>query len=211
MIRAVVIGTSAGGFNALSSILPALPAHFPLPITVVQHLHLGSGDYTLTYLSQRCAIAVTEARDKLPLLPATAYIAPADYHLSIERDFTLSLSLEPPVNFSRPSIDLLFESAAIAYGGNLAGVILTGANADGARGLAAIKRAGGVTIVEDPKTAQYGAMPLAALAATLVDHVVPVERVAPLLQSLAAGDMSPGTSLLSDSSPTRNSPEASHD
>jgi two-component system chemotaxis response regulator CheB len=157
-VGAVVIGTSAGGVEALSVILPALPATFRLP--------------------------VREADDKEPIEAGTVYFAPPDYHLLIEKDGTVALSNDGLVNFSRPSIDVLFESAAEVYGARLLGVILTGANSDGADGLAAVRGAGGFAVVQDPAEAQAAVMTEAALARTAVDYVLPLHEIAALLQRI---------------------------
>jgi two-component system chemotaxis response regulator CheB len=188
MFEAAVLGVSAGGLNALRTIIPKLPASFPLPVAIVQHLDAQSESYLADWLSRESAIAVKEAEDKEMLRPSTAYLAPAGYHLLIEPDRTLSLSVDDKINFSRPSIDLLFESAADAFGPALIGIVLTGANADGARGLKAIKRCGGLAVVQNPATAEAPFMPQAALNATPVDHVASLEQIAPLLQRLCEGN-----------------------
>ena len=189
MFEAAVIGVSAGGLHALKTILPALPAAFPLPIAIVQHLDAQSDTYLTEYLNRISAITVKEAEDKEAPLPGTAYLAPAGYHLLIEPDRSFSLSVDEKVNFARPCIDLLFESAADAFGPALIGIVLTGANADGARGLKAIKRHGGLAIVQNPKTAEVAFMPKAALEATVVDHVASLEHIALLLRELGAGEV----------------------
>ncbi len=181
------MGVSAGGMHALKTILPALPRDFPLPVAIVQHLDAQSDDFLVEHLRRVSSIPVKEAEDKEDISPGTAYMAPAGYHLLIEPDKSFSLSMDDKVNFSRPSIDLLFESAADAFGPALIGVVLTGANADGARGLKAIKRMGGLAIVQAPKTAEAQYMPRAALEATPVDHIVDLECVAALLQTLCGG------------------------
>jgi two-component system chemotaxis response regulator CheB len=161
--RAVVIGASAGAIQALSRILPALPADYPLPILVVVHVPADRNNILAPLFEAKCAVTVREAEDKEPVLPGVVYFAPPDYHLLVEAEGTLSLSSDEQVLHSRPSIDVLFESAADAYGASLIGIILTGANADGASGLKAIADAGGTAIVEDPSGAYADAMPLAAL------------------------------------------------
>lgn len=183
--EAIVMGVSAGGIEALSLILPALSAPFPLPIAIVQHRDERGDGYLSQHLNSLSQITVKEAEDKEPLASGHAYIAPAGYHMLIEPDHSLALSVDPKVNYARPSIDVLFESAADAYGDTLIGVILTGANFDGAQGLKAIKARGGLCIVQDPLTAQVETMPKAALAATLVDHVVPLPEIASLLGRLS--------------------------
>jgi len=160
---AVVIGASAGAIQALSRILPALPPDYPVPVLIVVHVPADRSDLPGLFAA-KCRLAVKEAEDKEPVAAGTVYFAAPDYHLLAEGDRTLSLSVDDPVLYSRPSIDVLFESAADAYGAGLVGVILTGANEDGARGLAAVVRAGGTALVEDPAEAYASAMPAAALA-----------------------------------------------
>jgi two-component system chemotaxis response regulator CheB len=182
--RAVVIGVSAGGLDALGKLLPALPASFPLPILIVQHRRADSDDYLSKSLDRDCAITVKEAEEKEALRGGTAYLAPANYHLLVERDETLALSVEPKENFSRPSIDVLFESASYVWAERLIGIILTGANKDGAKGLALIKQRGGTAIVQDPAGAEYDAMPKAAINAGAVDAILPIPKIASLLKSI---------------------------
>jgi len=184
--RGIVIGVSAGGMNALLNLLPALPKGFSLPIVVVQHRLTGSDDFLARNLNRLSEIQVKEAEDKEPLKAGSAYLAPADYHVLVERDHSLSLSVDPKVHYSRPSIDVLFESAAYAWSAGAIGVILTGANADGAEGLARIKQTGGTTIVQDPKSAEYDMMPRAAIAAASVDYVLTVSKIGSLLAKLGA-------------------------
>ncbi|KQM21029.1 chemotaxis protein CheB [Novosphingobium sp. Leaf2] len=161
---AVAIGASAGAIQMLLRILPALPKTYPLPVFVVVHVPPGRRSELATLFAGKCRIAVQEAEDKQPVIAGTITFAPPDYHMLIETDRTLSLSTDDPVFFSRPSIDVLFESAADAYGAAMTGVILTGANEDGANGLRAIGLCGGRTIVQNPATAYARAMPEAALA-----------------------------------------------
>jgi two-component system chemotaxis response regulator CheB len=185
---AVVIGVSAGGVEALKVLLPALPASFPLPIAIVQHRDQRSDGFLAAYLNTMSRIAISEAEDKEPFCPGHAYLAPAGYHLLIESDRSLSLSVDQRVNHSCPSIDVLFESAADVFAESLIGIVLTGANADGAEGLKAIKARGGLAVVQDPQTASARAMPRAALEATPVDHVVDLGGIAPLLTRMSALD-----------------------
>jgi len=161
--RAVVIGASAGAIQTLSEILPALPTEFPLPILIVVHVPADRENILAPLFEKKCRMAVREVEDKEPALPGTVFFAPSDYHLLVETDGTLSLSSDEPVMHSRPAIDVLFESAADAFGAELVGIVLTGANADGAEGLRAIADAGGTVIVEDPALAYADAMPRAAL------------------------------------------------
>jgi two-component system chemotaxis response regulator CheB len=179
--QAVVVGVSAGGLDALKELLAAIPAGFGLAVVIVQHLHPRQDRFFIEFLSQSCPVPVREAEEKEAVTPGVVYFAPPNYHLLIESDKTFSLSIDEKVNFSRPSIDVLFESAAEAYGPDLVGVILTGASRDGAAGLRKIKERGGMAIVQDPATAQFPAMPLAALAETEVDHVLSLERIGQFL------------------------------
>jgi two-component system chemotaxis response regulator CheB len=182
--QAVVVGVSSGGLEALKILVPGLRANFPLPVLVVQHLAPHSDTYLSACLDELSVLTVKEAEDKEFLAPGTVYVAPPNYHLLVEPDGALSLSVDPKVNFSRPSVDVLFETASDAFGPALIGIVLTGANHDGAKGLARIKNRGGLTIVQDPKTAQAQAMPLAALEATKVDHVLALHDIAPFLNHL---------------------------
>lgn len=178
---AVVIGVSAGGMNALGAILPRLPANFPLPIIIVQHISPRSDTFMIRHFNSLSKITVKEADEKESIKPGFAYFAPPNYHLLIEEDHTFSLSIEGRVNYSRPSIDVLFESALDAYCTKLIGIILTGANNDGSRGLKKIKDCGGLVIVQDPKTAEVPTMPEAALKISKIDHVLKLEEIAPFL------------------------------
>lgn len=179
--RAVVIGASAGALQALSQILPALPADFPLPILIVVHVPAGRHNMLAVLFEAKCRMAVREAEDKEPALAGVIYFAPPGYHLLVETDGTLSLSSDEEVLFSRPSIDVLFESAADAFGGALIGIILTGANPDGATGLKAIADAGGTTLVEDPANAYAAAMPTAALDKCANARIVSLDEIATYL------------------------------
>lgn len=182
--EAVVIGTSAGGMAALKTILSALPASFPLPIAIVQHIARESDSYMAVWLDRQCSIHVKEAEDKEFMAPGTAYIAPPGYHLLVEPDKSFSLSVDPNVNFSCPAIDVLFESAADIFKKRLIGAILTGANSDGSAGLKAIKDSGGLAIVQSPETAEVCAMPKAAIGTTSVDYIVDLEDFSATLLKL---------------------------
>src|ERR1700743_3204062 len=162
-IEAIVIGASAGAIQALSRILPALPEKYPFPVMVVVHIPADRSDLLASLFQAKCRLTVKEAEDKEPIRPGVVYFGPSDYHLLGEPDHTVSFSEDEPALLSRPSIDVLFESAADAYGPGLVGVILTGANEDGAMGLKAVAAAGGAALVEDPATAFASAMPSAAL------------------------------------------------
>jgi two-component system chemotaxis response regulator CheB len=177
----VVIGASAGGLKALQTLLGTLPATFLLPIVIVQHRSADTADLLRPMLQRYSALPVSEPEDKQGILPGRVYLAPADYHLLVEPGH-FTLSLEEPVWSARPAIDVLFESAADAYGERTIGVILTGANRDGARGLAAIKRRGGLAIVQDPATATNPAMPTAASAGA--DRILPLLEIGPFLNDL---------------------------
>lgn len=178
---AVVIGASVGAIEALSIILPALPEDYPLPVLVVVHVPPDSRNILADLFTSRCRIPVKEAEDKETIRDGTVYFAPAGYHLLVEPDLTLSLSSDEPVLFSRPAIDVLFESAADAYGDSLTGVILTGANSDGARGLHAVCQAGGTALVQHPHTAVGTAMPQAALASCPLALPLSLEEIAATL------------------------------
>ncbi|HLP50601.1 MAG TPA: chemotaxis protein CheB [Chitinophagales bacterium] len=181
MYKAAVIGTSSGGMAALKAILPLLPAGFSLPVIVVQHVGANADNYWVGVMDEMCALHVKEADEKEQITPGNIYVAPPNYHLLVETDRTLSLSVDEKVNFARPSIDVLFESAALAYKKQLVGIVLTGANHDGAKGLKKIKEMGGLAIVQDPATADSSYMPAAAIAATQADYIVPVKDIANLL------------------------------
>ena len=164
-IKAIVIGASAGGIDALKKILPFLPKTYPLPIIIVLHIRADEPSYLSQIFATETGLLVKDADEKESVQSGTIYFAPPSYHLLIERDLTFSLSTEEPVKYSRPSIDVLFESAADAFGANLLGIILTGANSDGAEGLKRIRQRGGLAIIQDPESAQARSMPDAACEA----------------------------------------------
>jgi two-component system, chemotaxis family, protein-glutamate methylesterase/glutaminase len=175
--RVVVMGSSLGGLEALRYILSELPKDLNASVIVVQHRSADSSDdRLLSYCAKRSALPVRSIEDKSTFEPGYVYLAPADYHLLIEED-RFALSTEGPVQFSRPSIDVLFESAAHEHGPRVVGVILTGSNADGAAGLASIVKGGGKALVQDPASASRGEMPLAALEATKADEVLCLEDI----------------------------------
>jgi two-component system chemotaxis response regulator CheB len=185
----IAIGASWGGLNALRAIAHGLPAHFPVPITFVQHRSKESG--VLRELLQDCtSLIVCEVEDKQPIMGGYVYLAPPDYHLLVDGD-VFSLSVDEPVRYSRPSIDVFFESVASRFGAEAAGVILTGANEDGADGLSRIAARGGLAIVQDPRTAESPIMPRAALRAVPGARTMSLERVTPFLVSLAIGEEKP--------------------
>jgi two-component system chemotaxis response regulator CheB len=182
--EAIVIGVSAGGMEALKVILSEIPGSFYLPIFVVQHIHPHSDNFLARYLDENSALHVKEADDKESIIGGTVYIAPPNYHLLIEENKSLALSIFEKVSYARPSIDVLFESAADVYAEKLIGIILTGANNDGSAGLRRIKEKGGLTIVQDPATAEACTMPGAALKATKIDYVLKLNQIAPFLINL---------------------------
>ena len=173
----IVIGTSWGGLDALSTLLDGLDDAVRQPIVVVQHRSTEAEEHALAHLlGHHTSRVVCDPNDKTELEPDHVYLGPPDYHLLVE-DGHLALSTDEPVRFARPSIDVLFESAADAYGDGVIGIVLTGANDDGARGLARIQERGGVAIVQDPSTSERRAMPDAAIAATHADAILPVEEI----------------------------------
>lgn len=181
----VVMGTSLGGLHALEVVLGSLPEDFRLPIAVVQHRSRDSDSILRSLLQRHCALPVREVTDKDPIVPGCVYLAPANYHLLVEPDH-FALSTEAPVIYSRPSIDVLFESAAVAYGSGVIGVIMTSANTDGVSGACSIKAQGGWLIVQDPAQAASRILPEATLAATPVDQVLLLEAISRSLIDLAA-------------------------
>jgi two-component system chemotaxis response regulator CheB len=184
-LEAVVVGTSAGGIEALGVLLPALPATMPFPVVIVVHMPPRETSPIVNIFKSRCAIDVREPVDKEPVAGGVAWFAPPNYHLLIESDRTFALSIDAPLNFSRPSIDALFESAAPVYGRELVAIVLTGANEDGADGAAAIRDAGGVVIVQDPTTAEMGLMPRAAVARARPQATGTLQEIAALLRAAA--------------------------
>jgi two-component system chemotaxis response regulator CheB len=182
--EAVVIGASAGALEALSVILPALPAELAVPLMIVVHMPPDRRSVLAELFEAKCRISVREAEDKEPLSNGTAYFAPPDYHLLVEANRSLSLSSDEPVLYSRPSIDVLFESAADVYGAALLGIVLSGANEDGAAGLKAVVETGGTAIVQSPEGAFAAAMPEAAMALCPTARVLSLDAIAAYLQSL---------------------------
>jgi two-component system chemotaxis response regulator CheB len=182
--QVIVIGASAGGAAALNKLLSSFPPNYALPIIIVQHLHPLQEGLIFEYLNHKSALTVKEADEKETIKAGCVYFAPPNYHLLIEENHTFSLSIDEKVNYSRPSIDVLFESAVDVYQNRVIGVILTGSNRDGAKGLRLIKERGGLTIVQDPATAEVSAMPQAAIHATKVDHILPLPEIAQLLVKL---------------------------
>ena len=183
-LQALLIGASAGGVEALLQLLEDLPPNYRLPVVCLLHVPDRNDSLLAELLARRLRLPAKEAEDKEYLRGGVVYVAPAGYHLSIESDHSFSLSREEPRHFSRPSIDILFESAADAYGAALAAALLTGANEDGAAGLLAIQQAGGLTLVQEPSDAQVPTMPEAALALLQPDFLLPLASMRLLLAEL---------------------------
>ncbi len=186
-IEMIVIGASAGGVEALTTVLTGLPKTFEVPIVVAQHLDESSEMFFIDQLNKKLTMPVKCPNDKDQINKNSVYIAPADYHLLIEENRTLSLSADPRVKFSRPSIDVLFESAAEVYEEKLIGVILTGANSDGSMGLKKIKDHGGLTIVQEPGSAKMNKMPQSAIEKSSVDYVLALQKISKTLEKLVNG------------------------
>lgn len=213
----VVMGASLGGLDALERVLAKLPAELGVPVVIVQHRRADDSNRLAQLLGSHSAMPVVEPEDKEPLLPGRVYLAPADYHLLIDDDLC-ALSTDERIWYARPSIDVLFESAAESYGARVASVLMTGSNQDGAQGTRAIKDHGGVAIVEDPLTALSPVSPRAALELTAVDHVVPLAQIPGVVIELCRGP-APGSGLgvgtrprantnrLARITPTRGAPE----
>lgn len=185
MIKAIVIGASAGGLQALSTLFSLLPIDLKVPLVIVQHMHWSENDGWISVFEPGCPLVVKEAEDKEEICAATVYFAPPDYHLLIERDGTFALSVDEKVNYSRPSVDVLFESAAHVYHSQLLAIVLTGANNDGAEGIRVVKKCGGTTIAQDPATAPFAAMPQAAIDTGAIDKVFSLEEIGEFIISHA--------------------------
>jgi len=179
--KAVVIGASAGGFHALKELIPKLPKEFSMPVFVVQHISPTSDNYMAQFLNKLSNLIVKEADEKEDIKPGYVYISPPNYHMLIEEDNTISLSTEGKMNYSRPSIDILFDTAAMTYGERLIGIVLTGANNDGAEGLLKIKNGGGYCIVQEPSEAEANAMPLAAIKKSKPNKIMKLDNIVALL------------------------------
>ncbi len=175
--KAVVMGGSAGGFEALDAILSALPKDFMLPILVVQHLHPSDDGSFVRHVARTTRLSVVEPCDKERIGCGCVYAAPANYHMLVERNGTIALSVNEKINWSRPSIDVLFESAARVWGESLIAVILSGANNDGTKGMRAVKEAGGLAIVQEPASATTPVMPQAAIDAGAVNEVLELKEI----------------------------------
>ena len=182
--KAIVIGGSAGSIEALSVLLTYLPAGLRASLMVVLHLPRDRPSLLCNIFQSRCALPLREAQDKEPIEAGTVYFAPPDYHLLVDAGPALALSVDAPVHYSRPSIDVLFESAADVYGPQLIGIVLSGANQDGARGLAAVHAHGGLCLVQDPDSASMRTMPEAAQQHTAASQALDPQALAALLTSL---------------------------
>ena len=189
-IKALVIGGSAGSIEVIVKILRKLEKNLSIAIIIIVH-RKSSSDASLTNLfNNRSIIEVTEADEKEVILPGRIYLAPANYHLLIETDHTFSLDASEKVEYSRPSIDVTFQSAADVYGESLAALLLSGANSDGSEGLLTIAKAGGLTIVQDPDSAEVGFMPKAAIFKTVVDYIIDADDLPDFINKLSAAQLS---------------------
>lgn len=186
-VDALVLGGSAGGVEGLSAVLPALQPNCGIAVFVVIHVRRDRPSLLVDIFQPKCRLRVTEAQDKEPVEPGTIYFAPPDYHLLIDEGPQLALAADELVHFSRPSIDVLFESAADAYGSRLIGIVLSGANDDGASGLKAVQAAGGLTLVQRPETAIAATMPRAALAQAPGSTARTIAQISELLRGVVAG------------------------
>ena len=182
--KMIVIGVSAGGTDALCEIFTTLPASFPLPVAVVQHLHPEQDGYMLEHLNKTWLINVKEAIDKTAIEKANVYFAPPNYHLLIEDENTFALSVDEKVCYARPSIDVLFKSAADVYGESVLAIILTGANSDGTEGIKYIKKKGGMTIAQDPDEAYSPIMPQSAIDTGKIDKVLTLKEISNILHRI---------------------------
>ncbi len=179
--EAIVMGMSSGGMNVMKIMFALLPESFNTPIIIVQHISARSDNQWIKLLNEKSKVPIKEADEKELIETGNVYIAPANYHLLIEKNKTFSLTIDEKVNFARPSIDVLFDSAADAYTNKLIGIILTGSNNDGTSGLKRIKECGGLTIVQNPESAESDYMPKSALAAMQPDYILSIEEIIMLL------------------------------
>jgi len=183
--EAIVMGVSSGGMSAMKIMLPIFPKNFSIPVIIVQHIGARAVNEWIKLLHNKCRIHIKEADEKELIEPGNVYIAPANYHLLIEKDRTFSLTIDERVNYARPAIDVLFESAAETYGKSLIGIVLTGSNHDGTAGIKRIQECGGLTIVEDPATAQSAFMPASAISAIQPDYILPLKEIIETLVKLS--------------------------
>lgn len=184
--KAIVMGGSAGSMEALLRIFSGLPNNFKLPVIIVCHVHPLDDGGLVEFFCLQTRLNIKEADDKEPIRPGWLYFPPANYHLLVEQDETFSLTIDPKVNYARPSIDVLFESAAFVYGEQLIGILLTGANHDGAKGISVIKKRGGHTIVQNPDSAQCPVMPQAAIDTGDVDTILSIQQITHFIRSEVA-------------------------
>ncbi|MCF8074799.1 MAG: chemotaxis protein CheB [Desulfotignum sp.] len=175
--KALVIGGSYGLLTALLKLLGSLPEGFQLPVIIVSHIHSSDCGELADFFNERISIPVKEAKDKEPIQSNTVYLAPSNYHLLIEPDGTFSLNMDEKVSYSRPSIDVLFQSAGFAFGDRLIAVLMTGSNHDGVNGVLSVKKYGGLTIAQDPDSAECPVMPRAAIDAGYVDQVLTIDQL----------------------------------
>lgn len=208
--EAVVIGGSAGSWGILTDLLSSLPGDYPLPVLIVLHVHPEQDEHFAAHFSRSCALRVRQAQDKDPIRLGEVTFAPPDFHLLVEWDKSISLSADAKVSFSRPSIDVLFESAGAVYGPGLAGILLSGASRDGTAGIRRINELGGLTVVQAPQTAEHALMPLSALEAASPTLVLSPKDLGTLVQRLPIGaqEGAPYSTSLSHSpfTPDRNKP-----
>lgn len=179
--EAIVMGASAGGLNAFSEILSQIPSDYTLPIIIVQHLSPDSNSFLAEHINKICALNVVEALDKMAIETGHVYVSPPGYHMLIEPNKTISLSLDPPINYSRPSIDLLFETASETYKEALICILMTGANNDGSSGMKKAYDMGGACIVQNPKTSENPTMPQSALDLGIKANVLSLKEIATFL------------------------------
>ena len=183
-INAVLIGSSLGGVPLLQHIFAALPKTYPIPVLVVQHVHPEQGESPAHVINADVAIRVKDAEDKEPIEPGTAYFAPPGYHLLVERDQRIALSVDEKVNWSRPSVDVLFQSAVYLWAPHLLGIVLSGANSDGAAGIVTLKQHGCMTLAQEPSEAKRAEMPASAIATGCVDEVLGIAKIASMMSHL---------------------------
>lgn len=183
-IEILVIGASAGGLNTLGWLFQNITNPFPVPILVTKHVGHRDEKGMKTFISRASQLPVEVAMDKQPIEAGRVYLAPADYHMQIEEKGIISLNQDDRVSYARPAIDVLFQSAAVAYGASLLAVILSGANSDGVAGLQVVRRGGGVTVAQDPETAELGIMPNAAIQAGCVDYVIGLKELPDFFRTL---------------------------
>lgn len=182
--RVIVMGASAGGMDVFSQIFSSLRENFQIPVLVVQHVHRSQSDFYIQRLNRVSPLTIKEAEDKETICPGFVYFSPPDYHLLIDDGATLSLSVDERVQYSRPSIDVLFNSAVEVFNHQTVGVLFTGANQDGAEGMCAIQKNNGLTIIQDPETARHPVMPQSALNLCDMDFIFTVDEIIDLLNEI---------------------------